>query len=98
MPGRGLPPEAEQAWSSGVGTAPVDGDQAVTAVVRSPVNYTGESIGRPLFVLRGTDVFALSASSDQNVSSVTIPGAAELIAELMARVEAAGPGIGSSPA
>jgi hypothetical protein len=81
-----------------VETAPVDGDQAVSANVRAPINYTGESIGEPLFVLHGTDVFALSASSNQNISFITIPGAAELIAEMMARVEAIGPRIGPSPA
>jgi len=81
----------EQTWSSGVDSAPVDGDQAVTANLRAPINYTGESIGTPLFVLHGTDVFALAASSSQNLSSITIPGAAGLIAKLITRVDALSP-------
>ena len=81
----------EKIWSSGVETAPVDGDQAVTANLRAPINYTGESIGTPLFVLHGSDVFALAASSDENLSQVTIPRAAQLIAELIMRVDALHP-------
>ena len=90
----------EKTWSSGVDTAPVNGDQAVTANLRAPINYTGESIGKPLFVLHGTDVFALSASSNQNLSTITVPGAAELIAKLIARIDALGPApaAASSPA
>ena len=90
----------ERTWSSGVDTAPVNGDQAVTANLRAPINYTGESTGKPLFVLHGTDVFALSASSDQNPSLITVPRAAELIAKLIARVDALGPApaAASSPA
>jgi eukaryotic-like serine/threonine-protein kinase len=81
----------EQSWASGVDTAPVNGDQAVTANLRAPVNFTGESIGRALFVLHGTDVFALGASSNQNLSVITIPRAGELIAKLIARVGALSP-------
>jgi eukaryotic-like serine/threonine-protein kinase len=81
----------EKTWSDGVDTAPVDGDQAVTANLRAPVNYTGDSIGQAMFVLHGTDVFALSVSSNQNLSSITIPGAAGLIAKLIARVDALSP-------
>jgi serine/threonine-protein kinase len=81
----------EKTWSNGVDTAPVNGDLAVTANLRAPINWTGESIGKPLFVLHGTDVFALSASSNQNLSAITIPQADELIAKLIARVDALGP-------
>jgi eukaryotic-like serine/threonine-protein kinase len=81
----------EKTWSNGVDAAPVNGDQAVTANLRAPINWTGESIGKPLFVLHGTDVFALSASSNQNRSSITIPQTDELIAKLIARVDALGP-------
>jgi serine/threonine-protein kinase len=81
----------EQTWASGMDTAPVNGDQAVTANLRAPVNFTGESIGRALFVQHGTDVFALGASSNQNLSVMTIPRADELIAKLIARAGALRP-------
>ncbi len=87
----------EQTWASGVDTAPVNGDQAVTANLRAPVNFTGESIGRTLFVLHGTDVFALGASSNQNLSVITIPRADELIAKLIARVGALSPASSAVP-
>ena len=91
----------EQTWASGVDTAPVNGDQAVTANLRAPVNFTGESIGRALFVLHGTDVFALGASSNQNLGVITIPRADELIAKLIARVSTLSPAsfpVSASPA
>jgi hypothetical protein len=73
-------------WSDGVDTAPVNGDQAVTADLR----YNDNSADQydPLFVLHGTDVFALSAASSPSTGPPTIPGAAELIARLIARVDA----------
>jgi hypothetical protein len=91
----------EQTWASGVDTTPVNGDQAVTANLRAPVNFTGESIGRALFVLHGTDVFALGASSNQNLGVITIPRADELIAKLIARVSTLSPAsfpVSASPA
>ncbi|MGH3257316.1 MAG: serine/threonine-protein kinase [Streptosporangiaceae bacterium] len=81
----------EETWANGVDTAPVNGDQAVTANLRAPTNYTGETIGKPLFVLHGTDVFALAASSSQNLSQIAIPEATDLIAKLIARVDALSP-------
>lgn len=85
-------------WSNGVDTAPVNGDQAVTADLTSTI---GSDIGswatEPLFVLHGTDVFGLSAASLPSVGPLTIPGAAELIAKLVARVEAIGPTPSGSP-
>jgi hypothetical protein len=85
-------------WSNGVDTAPVNGDQAVTADLTST---SGSDIGswatEPLFVLHGTDVFGLSAASLPSVGPLTIPGAAELIAKLVARVEAIGPTPSGSP-
>jgi eukaryotic-like serine/threonine-protein kinase len=82
----------DKAWSHGVDTAPVNGDQAVTANILSnpagPVVYNIDT----LFVLHGTDVFALSASSLSNPGTLAIPGADELIAKLIARVDALSPG------
>jgi len=86
-------------WSNGVDTAPVNGDQAVTADLTTV--GPGDNWGtEPLFVLHGTDVFALSAGSYPNEGPLTIPGAAELIAELIARVDALSPApsAASSPA
>ena len=76
-------------WSKGVDTALVNGDQAVTADLR----YNDDSAESydPLFVLQGTDVFALSDGSYLYAGPPTIPGAAELIAKLIARVDALGP-------
>jgi eukaryotic-like serine/threonine-protein kinase len=78
-------------WSDGVDTAPVNGDQAVTAdLISTPddPSHNWKWSAEPLFVLHGTDVFALSAGSFPRTGPVTIPGAAELIAELIARVDA----------
>ena len=82
-----------KAWSHGVDTAPVNGDQAVTAdlLYNNPAASIDSST-EPLFVLHGTDVFALSAAAfPVTLGPVTIPGAAELIAKLIARVDALGP-------
>ena len=101
----------KEAWSNGVDTspvngdvdtAPVNGDQAVTANLRSVANSASYA-AEVLFVLHGTDVFALSAASYLSADTVTtlsIPGAAELIAKLIARVDAPGsaPSGVSSPA
>ena len=76
-------------WSDGVDTAPVNGDQAVTADLR--YNDDSAETYDPLFVLQGTDVFALSDGSYLYAGPLTIPGAAELIAKLIARVDALGP-------
>ena len=79
-------------WSNGVDTAPVNGDQAITADLTSAGPTPGEnSATEPLFVLHGTDVFDLSAASQPSAGPLTIPGAAELIAELIARVDALSP-------
>ena len=82
-----------KAWSHGVDTAPVNRDQAVTAdlLYNNPAASVDSST-EPLFVLHGTDVFALSAAAfPVTLGPVTIPGAAELIAKLIARVDALGP-------
>ena len=82
-----------KAWSHGVDTAPVNGDQAVTAdlLYNNPAASVDSST-EPLFVLHGTDVFALSAAAfPVTLGPVTIPAAAELIAKLIARVDALGP-------
>ena len=82
-----------KAWSHGVDTAPVNGDKAVTAdlLYNNPAASVDSST-EPLFVLHGTDVFALSAAAfPVTLGPVTIPGAAELIAKLIARVDALGP-------
>jgi len=82
-----------KAWSHGVDTAPVNGDQAVTAdlLYNAPAESVDSST-EPLFVLHGTDVFALSAAAfPDTLGPVTIPGAAELIAKLIARVDALSP-------
>jgi eukaryotic-like serine/threonine-protein kinase len=76
-------------WSNGVDTAPVNGDQAVTANLR--YNDDSAETYDPLFVLQGTDVFALSDGSYLYAGPLTIPGAAKLIAKLIARVDALGP-------
>ncbi len=79
-------------WSNGVDTAPVDGDQAVTAVLKSSTTFPGEIwAAEPLFALHSADVFGLSAGQAPYTGAVTIPGAAELIAELIARVDALSP-------
>ena len=78
-------------WSDGVDTVPLNGDQAVTAdLISTPddPSHNWKWSAEPLFVLHGTDVFALSAGSFPRTGPVTIPGAAELIAELIARVNA----------
>ena len=80
-----------RAWSHGVDTALVNGDQAVTADLSYNQAGAVSSSTEPLFVLQGTDVFALSAASYTSPGTPTIPGAAELIAELIARVNALGP-------
>jgi len=79
-------------WSNGVDTAPVNGDQAVTADLTSPSDVRGQNWAtEPLYVLHGTDVFAISAGSFPSTGPMTIPGAAEWIAELIARVDALSP-------
>ena len=90
-------------WSNGVDTAPVNGDQAVTADLTS--SNVGHIPGNnwatePLYVLHGTDVFGLSAGSHPVEGPLTIPGAGELIAKLIARVDALSPASSavSSPA
>ena len=82
-----------ESWSKGVDTAPVNGDQAVTADLTSTsgVPDANNWATEPLFVLHGTDVFGLSAASLPSAGRLTIPGAAELIAKLIARVDALGP-------
>ncbi len=83
-------------WSDGVDTAPVNGDQAVTADLRSTPDdpaHNWKWATEPLFVLHGTDVFALSAGSFPSTGPVTIPGAAELIA----RVDALSPASSAAP-
>jgi len=89
----------EKIWSNGVDTAPVNGYQAVAADLRPPADNSGQHIGKALFVLHGSNVFALGFSSNQNLSSITIPQADELIAKLIARVDALGsaPSAVSSP-
>jgi hypothetical protein len=87
-------------WSNGVDTAPVNGDQAVTADLRDTTPFPADDWAtEPLFVLHGTDVFALSAAAGP-ARPLTIPGAAELIAKLIARVDAlsSAPFAVSSPA
>ena len=88
-------------WSNGVDTAPVNGDQAVTADLRPAATDVSYASGF-LFVLHGTDVFALSGGPFLSTGTVTlsVPGAAELIAKLIARVDALSPGPSavSSPA
>ena len=79
-----------KAWSNGVDTAPVDGDQAVTTILRSSGSGTYFAT-EPLLVLHGTDVFAITSTSAGVTPVVTIPGGAELIAKLIARVDALGP-------
>ncbi len=85
--------------SSDVDTATVNGDKAVTANFRSVAN--GASYATEVFyVLHGIDVFALSADSylgPDTVTTLSIPGAAELIAELIARVDALGSGPSAGP-
>ena len=87
-------------WSNGVDTAPVLGDQAVTADLRPAGTDVSYASGF-LFVLHGTDVFALSGGPFLSTGTVTlsVPGAAELIAKLIARVDALSPApsAGSSP-
>jgi eukaryotic-like serine/threonine-protein kinase len=79
-------------WSDGVDTAPVNGDQAVTADLTSTTDTPGSYWAtEPLFVLHGLDIFALSAASLPSEGPLTIPGAAQLIAELIARVDALSP-------
>jgi hypothetical protein len=79
-------------WSDGVDTAPVNGNQAVTADLTAASDSPGLNWAtEPLFVLHGTDVFALSAASLPSAGPLTIPGASELIAKLIARVDALGP-------
>jgi Protein kinase domain len=89
-------------WASGVDTAPVNGDQAVTADLISTTGTPGDNWAtEPLFVLHGTDVFGVSAATfPVKLEPATIPGAAELIAKLIARVDALGPApaAASSPA
>ena len=79
-------------WSNGVDTAPVNGDQAVTADLRPAGTDVSYASGF-LFVLHGTDVFALSGGPFLSTGTVTlsVPGAAELIAKLIARVDALSP-------
>jgi len=88
-------------WSNGVDTAPVNGDQAVTADLRPAATDVSYASGF-LFVLHGADVFALSGGPFLSTGTVTlsVPGAAELIAKLIARVDALSPGPSavSSPA
>ncbi|HJY56252.1 MAG TPA: hypothetical protein VJ418_07715, partial [Streptosporangiaceae bacterium] len=86
-------------WSDGVDTAPVDGDQAVTADLRSNDGTPGDNwAADPLYVLHGTDVFALSAAEfPVGQGSAVIPGAAELIAKLIARVGALSPASSAVP-
>ncbi len=78
------------AWSNGVDTAPVDGDQAVSATLRSTGSGT-YFLTEALLVLHGTDVFGITIAS-AGAPVVTIPRGAELIAELIARVDALLPG------
>jgi len=88
-----------EAWSHGVDTAPVDGDQAVTAdlLYDAPAESVDSST-EPLFVLHGTDVFALSAAAfPVTMGPVTIPEAAGLIAKLIARVDALSPASSAVP-
>jgi hypothetical protein len=91
-----------KAWSHGVDTAPVNGDQAVAAdLLYKNAAASVDSSTESLFVLHGTDVFALSAAAfPVTLGPVTIPEPAELIAKLIARVDALGhaPSAGSSPA
>ena len=88
-----------ESWSDGVDTAPVDGDQAVTADLRSSTGTPGDNWATdPLYVLHGTDVFALSAAEFPVAQgSTAIPGAAELIAKLIARVGALSPASSAVP-
>jgi len=87
-----------KAWSNGVDTAPVDGDQAVTTILRSS-DSDGSFATEPLLILHGTDVFGVVAAS-AGTNAVTLSGGAELIAKLIARVDALSPGSSalSSPA
>jgi len=78
-------------WSNGVDTAPVNGDQAVTADLTYNGGPANSWATEPLFVLHGTDVFALSAASLPSAGPLTIPGAAQLIAKLITRVDALSP-------
>jgi len=81
-----------------VDPAPVDGDQAVTADLKSTTSVLGDTWAtEPLFVLHSTDVFGLSASQDPYAGPVTIPVAAELIAKLIARVDALSPEPSAAP-
>jgi protein kinase-like protein len=88
-------------WSNGVDTVPVNGDQAVTADLRPAGTDVSYASGF-LFVLHGTDVFALSGGPFLSTGTVTlsVPRAAELIAKLIARVDVLSPGPSavSSPA
>ena len=77
-------------WSTGVNTTPVNGDEAVTTILRSSGSNGGFTVTEPLLVLHGTDVFAIASASAQ-IPVVTIPGGAGLMAKLIARVEALGP-------
>ena len=75
----------------------MNGDQAVTANLVPPAYSPGDTIGKLLFVLHGTDVFALSISSTQGLNQLTIPRAAQLTAKLIARTEALSPAPSGSP-
>jgi len=85
-----------ETWSKGVDTAPVNGDQAVTADLTSAYGTEVDTI-EPLFVLHGTDVFTLSAAAFPGEGPLTIPGGAELIAKLIARVDALSPASSAVP-
>jgi len=85
-------------WSNGVDMAPVNGDQAVTADLTAPSDVSGYSWATsPLFVLHGTDVFAVSAGSFPSKGPATIPGAAEWISELIDRVDSLSPAPSAVP-
>jgi eukaryotic-like serine/threonine-protein kinase len=98
----------KEAWSNDVDpgpvngdvdTATVNGDKAVTANFRSVANGASHAT-EVLYVLHGTDVFALSADSylgPDTVTNLSIPGAAELIAKLIARVDALSPATSPAP-
>ena len=64
-------------WSNGVDTAPVLGDQAVTADLRPAGTGMVSYASGFLFVLHGTDVFALSGGPFLSTGTVTlsVPGA-----------------------
>ncbi len=82
----------DRAWSHGIDTAPVNGDQAViTDLLYNAPAESIDSSTETLFVLHDTDVFALSAAAFPVAQGpVTIPGASGLIAKLIARVDALG--------